>query len=492
MEKKTSISLFLSLATILGLASCSGGTNSSSQKIISSDDPEYYNKINERARFDENAETNIEEDFTNGMDNDTWYAFDGAWHTDSAGWEHNGLQKRNLFYTTDENNNSYLAIRGRGFYNTDDPATANKPEGGGIISKKHLGPGRYEISMAAMPREGGVSTMWTYCTTTGSEATSQNEIDIELGGTSSGGTQFEEYWATTWTTHTNKQTDKINVPEMEDLGFYLNDGKIHKYTFDWYTEYPGEDGGRVDWFVDGVFTKSISGTMVPDHEMPLWVGLWFPPAWAGSPSFYEDYFLIDKVSFKAFSDADQYYDSCRSEPGYTKFNPSEVDIQTIPFTKVTSVNKLSNGNFESLDICPNDKSYYGWIKEDACRGEVTLSNDKTLGSSSFKLTSGTKVEGEDFFGEYIYQKISNAFEGYKYSFSIDAKIDKGSTGNIEITYKNKTGKVISTKSIAITSEEFKNYTYEIVMPKGSAILEIHLTSEEGSAYYDNASLIFNR
>jgi hypothetical protein len=77
-----------------------------------------------------------------------------------------------------------------------------------------------------------------------SEATSQNEIDIELGGDA----QYTNEWTTTWTTHTDKETDSVDVSKV----CYLNDGKFHKYTFDWYTDYNGNSGvKRVDWFVDG-------------------------------------------------------------------------------------------------------------------------------------------------------------------------------------------------------------------------------------------------
>jgi hypothetical protein len=48
-----------------------------------------------------------------------------------------------------------------------------------------------------------------------------------------GDAQYTNEWTTTWTTHTDKETDSVDVSKV----CYLNDGKFHKYTFDWYTDY---------------------------------------------------------------------------------------------------------------------------------------------------------------------------------------------------------------------------------------------------------------
>ena len=82
-----------------------------------------------------------------------------------------------------------------------------KAEGGVIMSKNFLKPGRFEINMRPMPREGGVTAMWTYYCATGNEETSQNEIDIELGGDG----QYTNQWCTTWTTHSMKETQMMDV-----------------------------------------------------------------------------------------------------------------------------------------------------------------------------------------------------------------------------------------------------------------------------------------
>ena len=473
--KKQIYPVFICLCSLL-LAGCnnSGGGNS----LPDDKDPNYYSENGDWRVFDTASDLNINESFAGGLNDSVWYTLEGSWHTEDTTAPHNGMKNRNLFYVHD-GDEDYLAIRGRGIYNKDSDFEYNKPEGGCIITQKHLGPGRYEIEMAAMPRRGGVSTMWTYCTTTGSEATSQNEIDIELGGTTKG-TQFEHEWCTTWTTHTTKATDTVDVTDIA----YLNDGQIHKFTFDWYTNYAGTGEKRVDWFLDGILIDTLTGNIVPDHSTPLWIGLWFPPLWAGMPTFEEDYMLVRNISFTAFT-AEQYYDDCRSQPGYNKKLPSASNIQTIEMSKIKNVNKLSNTDFESLDIAPRDESYYGWLLEDVSKGNVELSNESTKGSRSFKINAG-----EDG-GTYLDQELSNAYTGYKYHLSIDAKLsDSTSKGNIEIYMKSKTGKDLSTKLLNVTSTSFTTLEYDITMPEDASSLLVCLTAEKGSVLYDNASLTY--
>ena len=446
---------------------------------------QYYSNVERRVKFDQENELNFDETFDNGMQDDLWYCLDGAWHTDVVGAEHNGVQKRNLFYTKDSKNNSYLAIKAHGYYDQTlkDSNNLIKPEGGCIESVQHLIPGRYEIRMAAMPREGGVSAMWTYCTTTGQEATSQNEIDIEIGGTTNG-TQFEYEWCTSWTKQKTKKTDTIDVTDL----LYLNDGRIHNYAFDWYTDYHAEGVGRVDWFIDGKYIDSISGATIPDHAMPLWVGIWFPPKWAGSAQFEEDYMLIDKIKFTAFDEASQYCDGCRSYVTYNPTKPSASNIKNIDFDTVTkNLNILSNSDLESLETSSRDGSYYGWEKDspERFKGTVELSDEHTTGNKGYKLTA---VDGTDG-GVYLGQAISNSFAGYKFKLQIDAKkLSADAVGNIEISYQKSAVVELNKETISIDSLSFETYEKEFTMPKNSKYLKIYITAEKGSLVYDNARL----
>ncbi|MFA6370622.1 MAG: glycoside hydrolase family 16 protein [Bacilli bacterium] len=493
MQKQKPWLLLLIMTLVSSCGTSSSGTtldnsvsdNTESSSILSSEPnvDEYYGTIEDRVLFSNHQGLDFIERFDDGLSDDIWYTLDGAWHTTVVGAPHNGVNKRNIFYTSD-GETDYLAIKGRGFYNREDPLIIGKPEGGVIITKNHLTPGRYEILMAALPREGAVTAMWTYCTTTGNEVTSQNEIDIEIGGTT-GPSQFESFWATSWTKRETKQTETVDVSDL----FFLNDGQIHKYTFDWYTDYQGSGVRRVDWFVDEKYVVSVDGNVVPEYDMPLWIGVWFPPLWPGNPSFEEDYVLIEEISFRAFENS-QYHETCRSQPGYTKTLPSESNIQTISYEDIRNLNKLSNADFETLQTAERDNSYFGWKVDNASKGTVSLTADAKTGTNAFMLTAGPETEAT-YDGQYIKQTISNVFVGYRYQFSIDAKLlDAASSGNIEIYYRDITGRSINRINLPVESQNYTTYEYDIVMPENSYSLEIDITSEKGSVIYDNASLVF--
>lgn len=479
--KKTNIYKFLSLISLLGISSCS--STPSTKEYTKDTDPDYYDKITERVSFDDTNVTNFNESFKNGINGDVFSSVDGAWDAGSTE-KHNGVRSRNLFYTVDEDGNKLLAIRGVGRYYEEFSATKNQPEGAVLITNNHLSPGRYEITMSSFPRFGGCTAFWTYCTTTGSEATSQNEIDIELGG----GGQYTNQWCTTWTTHTNKQTKNVDCSDK----LYFNDGKMHKYTFDWYTDYENSGEKRIDWFIDGQFITSISGDTVPEHEMQLWLGLWLP-SWAGNSLFEVDYLLIKNVSFTAF-DSSQFFDNCRSKTSFTTTNPDSLDIKTIDYSIVKNVNKLSNANFtKSYKYNESGNDYYGWNIDSASKGSIEFADEGSVSTSkAIKLTASSDTTST-YHGEYVYQTLGGAYTGFKYNLSIDAKLaDLNSKGNIEIRYKDEGGSNLKKESISIDSTNWKTYTKELIMPTNSANLQIDITSEDGSVLYSNASLIFKK
>ena len=132
----------------------------------------YYSMVERRNAFNLDNELNFDDEITNGLNDDVWYTLDGYWENGGT-TPHNGVRRRNIFYTKDSANNGYLALKARGLYNREDPTQAKKPEGSCIETKNSLGPGRYEVYMASMPREGGVTALWTYkCES--SEEVSQN------------------------------------------------------------------------------------------------------------------------------------------------------------------------------------------------------------------------------------------------------------------------------------------------------------------------------
>jgi hypothetical protein len=472
---------------VIPLAACAqnAGSSSLNLSVPTFDGTSYYDSVAERVGLDSANANNIDEQFTGGKMSDTvWNALSGVWQNDSAAYPHNGMQAHNLFYVKN-GSKTQLAFKGRGIYSSDsDTVIKNgyrEPEGACIISKNHLGPGRYEIAMAAMPREGGVSAMWTYCTTTGSEATSQNEIDIEIGGNTS--ETYMREWCTTWTKHTSKATINVDVSKL----CYLNDGAIHKYTFDWYTDYRGTGERRVDWFVDGVFIATVTGEEVSETEMPLWIGLWFPN-WSSAAAFDTDYLLVDSIKYTAF-DSTQTYENCRAKSGYTQTVPSQTGIQSIDYSVVHDVNKIANGDFASWEVCKQDSSNFGWKRDDASKGSDSLVNDASKGQV-LQMVAGTG--SESIHGEYLTQTISNAYAGYTYSYSIDAKkASEATSAQIELHYSTINGSTLEgTKTIALESSDWKNYCGTITLPEKCGNLRLDLVVNDGTALFDNASVKF--
>ena len=150
--------------------------------------------------------------------------------------------------------------------------------------------------------------------------------------------------------------------------------------------------------------------------------------------------------------------------------------------------KISNGSMESLDVCSADSSYYGWNVEEASKGSVSLNSDKTEGSHSFALTAG-EDDGSAYFGEYLNQKVTCLYEGFKLHLKVDAKLlDAFSSGNIEIRYLKSSGVEVSNEIVAVEGTSWRTIEKTITMPKGAEVLQVGITSETGTVYYDNASL----
>ena len=456
----------------LPLAGCS---NEEGPKEIVIDE-HYYENITERVSFDEDNELNFDDDITTALDDNVWETLDGHWENGGT-TPHNGVRRRNLFYTKDSSGNGYLAMKTRGIYN-EDKSLQGKPEGACIETKNNLGPGRYEVSMAAMPRDGGVTAMWTYNCPLGSEDLSQYEIDIEIGG----GAQYTNLWCTSWTTKTNKATYSPDVSNI----CYMNDGKIHKYTFDWYTNFNESGEPRVDWFIDETYVQSIEGGTISTTAMPVWLGIWLP-SWAGSAAFDEDYVLIDKVSYKAFSSDSQEFDETRSHTTYSPKKPSESNIQSMDFSKISGLNKLSNADCESLEeFKAND--YYGWKKYTGYNGTIALSDEHTSGEHSFLLTSAGEGAKDP---AYVYQEIECSYSGFKYDLSFDGKLANADDDAFVWIWESTYGgtKELRQTKVKIDSTSFKSYSKEIEMKEGSGNLKIFLAVKKGSANFDNFKLV---
>lgn len=469
MNKKLTYLLVIPFLSI-PLASCGGG-----QKEIVIDE-HYYENIAERVKFDEENELNFDDPITNGLDDNVWETLDGYWENGGT-TPHNGVRRRNLFYAKDASGNGYLAMKARGIYN-EDTSLNGKPEGACIETVKNLGPGRYEVEMAAMPRDGGVTALWTYNCPSGDESLSQYEIDIEIGGSA----QYTNLWCTSWTTKTNKATYSPDVSNI----CYMNDGNIHKYTFDWYTDYNNTGEARVDWFVDETYLTSITGGTVPTTAMPVWLGIWLP-SWAGSAAFEEDYVLVDRVSYKAFASDSQPFEETRSHTTYSPRKPSQSSIQNMDIMEIKGLNKLANADCEKgIEFKTGD--YYGWKPYSGYNGTLTHSNEHTVGEHSFLLTC---VGDDKKDVAYVYQEIECSYQGYQYNFTFDGKLTTADSEAFVWIWESVYGgtKQIKQTKVNLDSTEFKSYSHPITMSEGTGNLKIFMAVTKGSANFDNFSLV---
>ncbi len=58
----------------------------------------------------------------------------------------------------------------------------------------------------------------------------------------------------------------------------------------------------MEFYIDGELVK-VNKTHIPTNKGRLWIGLWFPNGWAGTPDFDTEVFEIDSVKITPFGEA---------------------------------------------------------------------------------------------------------------------------------------------------------------------------------------------
>lgn len=154
--------------------------------------------------------------------------------------------------------------------------------GASIMSRQRYLGGRFEARVTIPPELGVVSAFWTYNNFTGPDGVEHNhEIDIEFPGRPlvDSPPSLDYVMLTTWVgLHQGQSTS-----DFKRLPATVTDGKFHVLRFDWLPP-SGDTGGYVKFFVDGHPLLSTT-TNIPSEPGNVWLGLWFPPLWAGSPEF---------------------------------------------------------------------------------------------------------------------------------------------------------------------------------------------------------------
>jgi hypothetical protein len=197
--------------------------------------------------------------------------------------------------------------------------------------------------------------------------------------------------------------------------------------------------------------------------------------------------LIDTISYTAF-DTTQYYETCRSQPGYDKKDPSKANIGTLSMDEIKNVNKLANGTMEDLNLAV-DNTYYGWSEKENSSGKLTLgegNNDNGYVVSASEDTSLSERKR----AHYIYQTISGAYPGYQYQFKGSAKLnDENAKGAFQFIFVDKLSNVLDSIDVDIESTNFEEYVKDIEVPSDTTSLIIRCTSNNGSVSFDDLSLI---
>ena len=177
-----------------------------------------------------------------------------------------------------------------------------KRTGAAIATKEYFASGSYEVRAKISPEFGACSAIWTfeYEEDWDTGKITNHEIDIEMPGRPKSAIKnqnFQYALCNTWI----GENDGEYKTGYTDIGVNQADGNFHKYRFDWHTGDENEEA-RVDFYFDDVLTYT-SKEYIPTNEGRLWLGLWFPNAWAGVPNFETSTFEIDYVKITPFHES---------------------------------------------------------------------------------------------------------------------------------------------------------------------------------------------
>lgn len=212
---------------------------------------------------------------------DNWIYQHRKWGVDNG-----GVIKENVRFSED----GYLLLYANGNKYEGDLVGIDQPHGkktgSAIRSKLSFGPGSFEVRAKILPKFGATSAFWTFHY---SKNHDNHEIDIELNVEN----DFHSVWFTNWLTLEKKDHHSIKTI------FPHNDGKFHKYRFDWHLDVKP----RIEYYIDDIL-YFVSTTHIPFFEMPFTIGVWFPKDWAGEPDFETEFMKVDYFKYQPFINED--------------------------------------------------------------------------------------------------------------------------------------------------------------------------------------------
>jgi beta-glucanase (GH16 family) len=178
------------------------------------------------------------------------------------------------------------------------PSEDGRRSGAAVMTRDLYLGGRFEANVKIIKHPGVVSAMWTFFYDQLPDGTVRNhEIDIEIPGNADAdsGPSFDHATLTAWT----------GLKPGESTAAYcalpnsIADDKFHRLMFDWRP--PGKaDPGSVEFYIDGRLCATTR-TNVPSKPANLWLGVWFPPDWAGIPDFEQAEMLVNQVRITPLS-----------------------------------------------------------------------------------------------------------------------------------------------------------------------------------------------
>jgi hypothetical protein len=378
------------------------------------------------------------DNFKQGIDPNKWNISVRNWSTQVS----NGQKAENIGYTKE----GLLVLKAKGALY---PSETERLTGAVLISKDKYGPGSYEIAMKVVPRLGVCNAIWTFYY---ENENINHEIDIELPGHKS----YENVTNTNWvgeTVYTSKVTETLSP---------ANDGKWHKYRFEWST-----NPKQVKYYVDDVLTNTIT-TDVPEYQGHLWVGVWFPNQWTGVPDFEEDYMLVDWISYEPYDSTE--HPSIRGE-ATDKLVATRDQYPTEP-SEIKARNYISNGDFEYFTPA------WSLLTEDA----VITKQD------AFKNEQALIISNESSAS----QIISGQYHNFNFRLSLTAKVLVGTSGYVTIEYLDQSGEVLpdSLETIFIQSQDYQAYVREFKTINNTKAIKITLhTSKDSITLFDDLKLI---
>ena len=152
---------------------------------------------------------------------------------------------------------------------------------GTIRSRQRFLGGQFEARVTIPAQLGVVSAFWSFFYEKTTTDERNHEIDIEFPGQASAHSPpaLTHVTLSTWRGLAAGQSTAAFVK----LPHAVADGAFHLLRFDWLPP-SASQAPAVKFYIDDTLLH-VARTNVPGEPANIWLGLWFPPQWAGKPEF---------------------------------------------------------------------------------------------------------------------------------------------------------------------------------------------------------------